>query len=190
MRPRALSALLAGCLAASPVVAADPPVTPPAASTSTAPKPDAEATGAPGSAPAPAQTPAPAPAASAKPAAPSPQTRAVLSQVEKRITDLHEKLHITAAEQPLWQAFSDVMRQNAREMDQAAQQRHQGLRAMTAVADMQSYADLAQMHAAQMQKLVPSFAKLYDAMPPTQKKQADDVFRAFQVQAAAGRRPG
>ncbi len=187
MRVRLLPVLLVGGLAASPVFAADQADTaaPPAAGApASAGAPD---TAAPSPAPAPASAPAAMPG---KPAAPSPQTRAVLSQVEKRITDLHDKLHITAAEQPLWQAFSDTMRQNARDMDQLAEQRHAGLKSMTAVADMQSYADLAQAHAAQMQKLVPAFASLYDAMPPAQKKQADDVFRAFQNQAAAGRRPG
>lgn len=167
MNSRALSAVLVGYLCVGPVLAAEPP-----AASSPAPA-AADATA--------------APAAPAKPVPPTPQSRAVMSQVEKRITDLHDKLHITASEQKLWQDFSDMMRQNAREMDQMAQQRHDALRSMTAVADMQSYADLTAAHAAQVQKLVPSFASLYDAMSPTQKKQADDIFKAFQTQAAAGR---
>ncbi len=141
--------------------------------------------------PAPDAAAAPAPnTAAPSPPKPSPQLRAVLSQVEKRITDLHEKLHITAAEQPLWDGFADTMRQNARDMDAAAEQRRRSADGMTALADMQSYADLAQMHAAQMSKLVSTFGKLYGAMPDEQKKQADTAFKAFQSQASAGRRPG
>ncbi len=139
---------------------------------------------------APTTLPAKAPPAAPSAPKPSPQQRAVLSQVEKRITDLHEKLHVTTAQQPLWDGFAETMRQNAREMDVAADQRRRGAEAMTALADMQSYADLAQMHAAQMGKLVAAFAKLYDAMPDEQKKQADAAFKTFQSQASAGRRPG
>ena len=175
--------------AASPPASGQPAVSaPPASSTDDAAKPVPDALGT-ASTP---TTPAPANAPTAAPGSPkpSPQLRAVLSQVEKRIADLHEKLHITAAEQPLWDSFADAMRQNARDMDAAAEQRRRGADGMTALADMQSYADLAQMHAAQMSKLVSTFAGLYGAMPDEQKKQADTVFKAFQNQASAGRRPG
>ncbi len=161
------------------------PSAPPAGTGTVTPAPDAA-----GTTPAPT-TPAPSgSAAAASTAKPSPQVRATLSQVEKRITDLHEKLHITAAQQPLWDGFAETMRQNARDMDAAAEQRRHGAESMTALADMQSYADIAQMHAAQMSRLVSSFAVLYNAMPDDQKKQADAAFKAFQSQASAGRRPG
>lgn len=163
------------------------PPAPPTGSAATTPAPNAPITP-----PAPSTAPAlpNAPAAALSPAKPSPQLRATLSQVEKRITDLHDKLHITAALQPLWDGFAEAMRQNARDMDAAVEQRRRSADGMTALADMQSYADLAQMHAAQMSKLVSSFATLYDAMPDEQKKQADAAFKAFQNQASAGRRPG
>ena len=173
--------------------APDAAATAPAPDAATAPAPDAATAPAPDAATAPAPTnpsPAKVPIAAPSPPKLSPQLRAVLSQVEKRITDLHEKLHITAAEQPLWEGFADTMRQNARDMDAAAEQRRRGADGMTALADMQSYADLAQMHAAQMSKLVSTFGKLYGAMPDEQKKQADTAFKAFQSQASAGRRPG
>jgi hypothetical protein len=46
-------------------------------------------------------------------------------RVERRIKELHSQLRITPAEQPQWDQFAKVMRQNARDMDQAFMQRAQ-----------------------------------------------------------------
>lgn len=117
------------------------------------------------------------------------QGKRVRAQVEQRIADLHRRLHITQAEEPLWNDFANTMRQNAAEMDQLFQQRQQTVGTMNAVDDMKSYAQLAQAHAEQMQHLIPAFEKLYDAMPPEQKKLTDQEFRRFQQQMARERRP-
>ena len=66
---------------------------------------------------------------------------------------------------------------------------------MNAVQNMQSYEQLAQAHAQDLEKLVPAFQKLYDAMPDQQKQLADQVFRAnaeqhVQQRAAHRRRNG
>jgi hypothetical protein len=70
------------------------------------------------------------------------------------------------------------MRENAREMDQAFMHRAQQYRTMNAVQNMQSYEQIAEDHAKRVQKLVPAFQNLYDAMPDQQKQIADQVFRA------------
>src|SRR5919198_3285076 len=64
-------------------------------------------------------------------AAASPTTdRAVAGKsaqerVEQRIKQLHSQLRITSAEQPQWDQFAQVMRENARDMDQAFLRRAQ-----------------------------------------------------------------
>ena len=63
-------------------------------------------------------------------------------------------------------------------MDQAFLQRAQQFPTMDAVQNMQSYEQIAEQHAQRVQKLVPAFQKLYDAMPDQQKRLADQVFRA------------
>ncbi len=68
------------------------------------------------------------------------------------------------------------MRDNARQMDQTFMQRAQQYQTMTALQNMQSYEQIAEMHAQQLQKLVPAFEGLYNAMPEQQKKIADEVF--------------
>jgi uncharacterized membrane protein YfbV (UPF0208 family) len=98
-------------------------------------------------------------------------------RVERRIKELHAQLRITPAEQPQWDQFAEVMRQNARDMDQAFIQRAQQFETMNAVQNMQSYEQLAEEHAQHVQKLVPAFQALYDAMPDQQKQLADQVFR-------------
>ena len=99
-------------------------------------------------------------------------------RVEGRIKELHAQLRITPAEEPQWNEFAQVMRENARDMDQAFLQRAQQFPTMDAVQNMQSYEQIAEEHAKRVQKLVPAFQKLYDAMPDQQKRLADQVFRA------------
>jgi protein CpxP len=98
-------------------------------------------------------------------------------RVENRIKELHTQLRITAAEEPQWNQFAEVMRENAREMDQTLIQRAQQFSTMNAVQNLQSYAQLAEAHAQRVQKLVPAFENLYNAMPEQQKQVADQVFR-------------
>jgi hypothetical protein len=49
---------------------------------------------------------------------------------------------------------------------------------MNAMQNMQSWQQIAEAHARQLQKLVPAFDNLYNAMPEQQKKLTDQVFRA------------
>ena len=127
--------------------------------------------------PTPATTPPPASASS--PLASHPVAgRNAEERVERRIKELHAQLRITAAEEPQWNQFAEVMRENAREMDQAFMQRAQRFPNMNAVQNMQSYEQLAEEHAKRVQKLIPAFENLYNAMPEQQKQLADQVFRA------------
>ena len=108
-------------------------------------------------------------------------------RVERRIQELHAQLRITPAEEAQWKQFADVMRENAREMDQAFMQRAQQFETMNAVQNMQSYEQLAEAHAQHLQKLVPAFQTLYDSMSDQQKQVADQVFRANAEQHAQRR---
>jgi periplasmic protein CpxP/Spy len=129
----------------------------------------------------PAQPPAPAApgAAASSPMASHPVPgKNMEERVESRIKELHAQLHITPAEQSQWDQFAQVMRDNARDMDQAIMQRAQQYPTMNAVQNMQSYERIAEAHAQHLQKLVPAFDNLYSAMPEQQKKLTDQVFRA------------
>jgi periplasmic protein CpxP/Spy len=99
-------------------------------------------------------------------------------RVEEHIRLLHTQLRITPAEQSQWDQFANVMRENARDMDQQFAQRAQQYQTMNALQNMQSYEQIAEAHAQHLQKLVPAFGSLYDAMPAQQKQLADQVFRS------------
>lgn len=105
--------------------------------------------------------------------------------VEARIKDLHGKLKITASEEPQWQQFTQVMRDNAKTMDDLEAQRTQNQAAMSAVDDLRSYRDFTQAHVDGLAKLVPAFESLYDSMTPDQKKNADTVFAQAHAQSQA-----
>jgi periplasmic protein CpxP/Spy len=96
---------------------------------------------------------------------------------EQRISDLHTRLHITAAQQSQWDQFAQVMRDNAKDLDQAYAQRAATFEKMNAVENMQSYAQIEQTRAQDVQKLGPAFQALYTSMSDEQKQQADRVFR-------------
>jgi protein CpxP len=111
-------------------------------------------------------------------------------RVEQRIKELYSQLRITPAERPQWDQFAQVMRDNARDMDQAWLQRVNHVESMNAVQNMQSYEQIAEQHAQHVQKLVPAFQNLYTVMSEQQKQLADQVFRAnAQKQAQTRRAP-
>ena len=132
-----------------------------------------------------------APSTASSPIAGHPVTgKNAEERVERRINELHAQLRITPAEQQQWDQFANVMRDNARDVDQLFIQRAQQLASMTALQNMQSYEQLAEAHAQHLQKLVAAFQNLYEAMPDQQKQLADQVFHANAEQHAQQSRRG
>ena len=125
-------------------------------------------------------------APSAAPATPAPSTtakrpvrRAGPHGIEARIADLHKRLKITSAEEDQWKQVADIMRQNSAAIDAAIKDRAEHAKTMNAMENMESYGKIADAHADGMKRLLPAFQTLYDSMPDAQKKNADEVFRAF-----------
>jgi hypothetical protein len=125
----------------------------------------------------PAPSPTPAPPAQTAPPAPATGNPTMEDRVGKRITQLHAALHITADEEGQWQQFADIMRDNARKMDEDYKDRAAKFATLSAPDNMQSYAQIAEEHADDVKRLVAAFQPLYAAMPDAQKKIADQVFR-------------
>lgn len=122
-----------------------------------------------------AQTPAPsAPTQAGRPERGGP------AQVERRIAGLQSRLKITPAQQPQWDAFAGVMRENAAHMETLQHERADKVATMNASVDMRSYADVARAHADDLQHLAATFDTLYAAMTPEQKAAADRTFHEFQ----------
>lgn len=104
--------------------------------------------------------------------------------VEQRITSLHAELKITPAQESDWKAVAQAMRDEAAAMQKLAADK-QSQPSMTAVEDLQTYADFAQAHVDGLKNIISSFQTLYDSMPAAQKKLADQVFQNSQRQRAA-----
>jgi hypothetical protein len=120
-------------------------------------------------------------------ASPSPALpKEMALKVEQHINALHAQLAITQAEQPQWDAFAQVMRDNATQIGQTIDGRGGRMAKMNADENMQSYATLAQVHADNMKKLSTSFSALYSALSDDQKHLADSIFRNDHARHEAG----
>lgn len=173
--PAMLAAVLAfPAIAAAPLLTPTAPGTPPTLNTT------------PSAREAPA---APAPMPARRAAQPASAGRArPTDRVEARIGDLHARLKISPAQTPQWDAFAGVMRDNARGMEAAFENRSTGRLKMNAVENMQSYATLADQHAQDLRRLAPAFAGLYNVMSDDQKRNADEVFRTERADGSPRRR--
>lgn len=99
-------------------------------------------------------------------------------RIEARITELHRKLHVTAAQEIPWNNLAQVMRDNAKAMVDLQNRRVANTQSMNAVDSVKSYASVIEAHEAGMSKFVPAFTALYDSMSDAQKKTADSMFRS------------
>jgi protein CpxP len=120
-----------------------------------------------------------APAAPATQTAPAPTKPAVQhgDRVEARITNLHQQLHITAAQETQWSAVAQAMRDNANAIRDLVKDRKAKAASMNAVDDLRSYEAIADAHADGLKKLIPAFETLYTSMSDEQKKVADTLFK-------------
>ena len=117
-------------------------------------------------------------------AATSAAARLAMDRVEKHIADLRLRLRITPAQQPQWDAFTGIMRQNAQHQEAL---HASGAAARSATDMLRAYAATLQGHAADMQRLVPAFDALYATMTPDQRAAADRVFQQFEARMEHGR---
>jgi periplasmic protein CpxP/Spy len=115
------------------------------------------------------------------PGKPPPAAPGQGDQTERQIADLQKKLHITAAQQPQFDAFAQVMRENAQALDAMMRQQEQN-RSTNAVEALRASAQFAEAEAEGLKRLVPALQSLYDSLPDQQKRLADSVM----VQPAQG----
>jgi protein CpxP len=109
------------------------------------------------------------PGAKAKPAPAGPR-----DEVEQEITDLRNRLHITPAQQQQFDAFAEISRKNAQELDALMREKGQNPNA-NAVDDMRFYLQLTEAQAEGLKRLLPAFQALYDSLSEQQKRAADAV---------------
>ena len=126
---------------------------------------------------APAVSGTPAKAAPAEPATPPKVRRSHVESTEAHVARLKTALKITPEQQGKWDALVQVMRDNAKDMDDLRQARTKKHRDMNAVEDMNNYIQVSEAHLAGMKKMLPTFEDLYNSMSDKQKKSADSIFK-------------
>lgn len=100
-----------------------------------------------------------------------------VERTEARIKQLKGVLKITEAQQELWNTLTDVMRENAKEMETLAKVRTESTQIVNAVENMKFYYQVSKTHLDQQAKFIPPFEALYTSMSDEQKQSADLVFR-------------
>jgi len=110
-----------------------------------------------------------------------------LARVESRIKDLHAKLHITPAQEDLWQQVTTVLRDNAHALDALIQTQATQARTITAIDDLRAYSAISDAHAEGLKKFLTAFEPLYASMSEVQKQQADTLVRQ-RIRSQAKRR--
>jgi hypothetical protein len=103
--------------------------------------------------------------------------RSHLERTEARIKDLQDALKITAEQQGLWNALTQVMKDNAKTLEGLAKARADKSKDMNAVEDLKSYNQFVQTQAEGLKKYIPAFEALYNSMSDEQKKNADVLFK-------------
>lgn len=129
-----------------------------------------------------AQTAMPAPAAP-QPAATAQAQSQVQAATEQRISGMQSQLAITPAQMSQWNAFAQVMRENALTTDTLFRQRAAGAQTMNASANMISYAQISRAYADGTEKLAAAFQAFYGVLSDQQKLAADTLFRQQAAQA-------
>ncbi len=115
-----------------------------------------------------------------KPPAAAAATSTRAETVEQRIASLKMALKITAAQETHWNGVATAMRDNAAAMEKlVATKRAASPASMTALDDLNTYAEFSKAHFDGLKNLISAFTTLYNAMPAEQKANADKAFEHY-----------
>ena len=104
-----------------------------------------------------------------------------VEHTEAQIKQLQGALNITEAQKELWNNLTQVMRENAKDMDAftdaLTKERAESTKTMNAVEHMKFHSQITEAHSDQLKKFIPPFEALYSSMSDEQKKSTDTIFR-------------
>jgi len=108
---------------------------------------------------------------------PAKVKRSHVEQTEDQVANLKAALKITPEQQGKWDALVQVMKDNAKDLDDLRKARTKSRKDMNAIEDMNNYVQVSESHLAGMKKMLPTFEDLYKSMSDEQKKNADSIFK-------------
>lgn len=94
-------------------------------------------------------------------------------QLRERLQQIHDRLAITPAQQPQWDAVVAALRQNAQAMRANPATAAVRVGNLNAVQEMHAAADLAHARADALQRMIPPVEALYASLSPDQQHTAD-----------------
>ena len=104
-----------------------------------------------------------------------------VAYAENQIKQLQGALNLTEAQQELWDNLTQVMRENAKDMDALtdtlAKESAEGTQNMNAVEHMKFHSRITAAHSEQLEKFIPPFEAFYDSLSDEQKKTTDTIFQ-------------
>jgi hypothetical protein len=104
-----------------------------------------------------------------------------VEHTEAQIKQLQGSLKITEAQQELWDNLTQVMRENAKDMDALTDSLHkeraESTKTMNAVEHMKFHSQITEAHSTQLKKFIPPFEALYSSMSDEQKRITDKIFQ-------------
>jgi len=131
-------------------------------------------------------------AASAKKKSQTIATTSAVEHTEAQIKQLQGALNITEAQQELWDNLTQVMRENAKDMDALTdslrKERAEGTQNMNAVEHMKFHSRITASHSEQLEKFIPPFEAFYDSLSDEQKKTTDTIFQTGRYGKSKGKR--
>ena len=104
-----------------------------------------------------------------------------VEHTETQIKQLQGALNITEAQKELWNNLTQVMRENAKDMDALTdslrKERAESTKTMNAVEHMKLHSQITAAHSEQLEKFIPPFEAFYSSMSDEQKSITDKIFQ-------------
>jgi hypothetical protein len=116
-------------------------------------------------------------AASGKKKSPAVAKISAVAETEARIKQLQGALNITEDQEELWNNLTQVMRENAKDMDALTKDMAEDAKTMNAVEQMKLHIRITEAHLVQLNKFIPPFEAFYDSMSDKQRQITDTIFR-------------
>ena len=120
-------------------------------------------------------------AAAGKKKSPAVARASAVEHTEAQIKQLQGALNITEAQKELWNNLTQVMRENAKDMDALtdalAKEKAESTKTMNAVEHMKLHSQITEAHLGQLKKLIPPFEAFYSSMSDEQKNITNTIFR-------------
>jgi uncharacterized membrane protein YdfJ with MMPL/SSD domain len=116
-------------------------------------------------------------AAAAKKKSPAVAQTSAVDHTETQIKHLQGALKITKAQEELWITLTQVMRDNAKDMDALSKDKAENTKTINAVEHMKLHSQITEARLDQMKKFIPPFEALYSSMSDEQRKSTDTIFR-------------